>query len=158
MKLKSLILIAGVLLSLLLAPVSWAEEDEYPDVLLQDGWFGVAFLGVTYNEDGTSTWSYRVEELKSGKGFKDLSNWALGLDECVVVLNAEPASYDVGRNPHTGLYSIKWDVGNGLKSGRFSFTVEGVPFEAEVEVATKAGPHVDSGWIAGPSCDGEVYE
>lgn len=141
-----------IILLLLLAPasVSFAEGSQ---VVLQNGWFGVTYLGMTDNGDGTSTWSYQVDELRSGKGFKDLSHWVLGLEQCAVVTNASPAPYEVVKDPRTGVYGVKWDVSNSFKSGIFSFTLQGVPSETSVQVATKAGPGSDISWITGPSCD-----
>lgn len=147
---KALVTIVVMLLALSLAPASWADEGEDPQ---QDDWFRVSFLGMTINEDGTSTWSYRVEELGSGKGFKDLSHWVLGLGDCAEVIQANPAPYEVVKDPRTGIYGIKWEVNEGFESGVFSFTLDGVWPEGYVDVGTKAGRYIGIDSITGPSCE-----
>ena len=142
-----------LVLALSVASVSFAQGSGDYQVGLQNGWFGVTYLGMTDNGDGTSTWSYQVDELGSGKGFKDLSHWVLGLEDCVEVVSATPASYEVGQDPTTGVYGIKWETGDSFKSGVFSFTLQGVQSETWVTVATKAGRGSDTAWIIGPSCD-----
>lgn len=147
---RFLIPVVILLLVLSVASVSFAQGSQ---VVLQNGWFGVTYLGMTDNGDGTSTWSYQVDELGKGKGFKDLSHWVLGLGQCAVVTSASPTPYEVVKDPRTGVYGIKWDVSNSFTSGVFSFTLQGVWSETSVPVATKAGPGTDIQWITGPSCE-----
>ena len=147
-----------LLLALSVASVSFAQGSGDYQVTLQNGWFGVNYLGMTDNGDGTTTWSYQVDELGRGKGFKDLSHWVLGLGDCAEVISASPEPYEVGVDPTTGVYGIKWDTGDSFKSGVFSFTLQGSWYETWVEVATKAGRGSETGWIIGPSCGTGGYE
>jgi hypothetical protein len=146
---KNLVLTILLLLLLTVAPVSFADGSS--QVTLQNGWFSVTYLGMTDNGDGTSTWTYQVDELGSGKGFKDLSHWTLGLEDSITVVSGNPGSYELGKDPKTGVRGIKWNVNDSFKSGTFSFTVQGVWAEGSVAVATKAGTGTETGQIIGPS-------
>jgi hypothetical protein len=55
------------------------NEPSGPDTVILTNCFKITFLGYTDHGDGTSTWSYRVEELACAK---DLSNWVLELPSC----------------------------------------------------------------------------
>jgi hypothetical protein len=117
-----------------------------------EDWFEVDYVEVEQivNSDGTSTWTYRVTE--TGKG-RDLSHWVLGLGDCHTVVSADPQQYEVGQDPRTGVYGIKWDVSEAFESGYFSFTVDGVYETGPVNFATKAGRSIHQGWVDGPTCE-----
>ena len=158
---KKAALIVGFLLAFSLTSLGWAAAGETYDATLHDGWFGITFLGMDENPDGTSSWTYEVVELKSGeKKVKDLSHWVLGLGDCAVIVDADPSPYEFGTDPRTGIYGVKWEVNDDFESGIFSFKVEGVWAVTDVEVGTKAGRYSDTGFISGPSCeqpdDGQV--
>jgi hypothetical protein len=142
-----------VLLLLLVVPVGWAKGGKPAKEPQADCAATVVFQGMTTNEDGTSTWSYEVSE--PGGKCKDLSNWAVALPKDAVVVSAEPTPYEVGVNPHTGLYSIKWDVTDSFKSGVFTFTLDGSYTPGDVPCATKAGPTVVEGTVTGPFAPGK---
>jgi hypothetical protein len=104
------------------------------------------------NNDGTSTYFYSVDEVEG----KDLSHWVLGLGENCTVIGADPEPYEVGEDPHSKLYGIKWEVNDDFESGYFSVTVDGVwTDQGTVQFATKAGRHsiINPERITGPMCD-----
>jgi hypothetical protein len=137
----------AVLLLLLIVPVGWAKGDKVLEPPPDGCTVSVEPSGPVYNEDGTVTWSYIVTE--PGGKCKDLSDWAIVLPEGANVLGGTPG-YEVGVNPHTGDYSIKWDVTDGFESGIFSFTLEDSYGTGSVEYAAKAGRTLDEYWTDGP--------
>jgi hypothetical protein len=147
MKFKATALILALLLTLLLTSVSWAESEEPYYVELQDGWFRITLTELEFGdyEGGTSTWTFFVEELGSGKGFKDLSHWVVGLPECAEFVSADPEGYEVGTDPRTGVYGVKWEVDDSFTDGYFSVTVVDTCNAELVTVATKAGPKSETG-------------
>jgi hypothetical protein len=111
--------------------------------------FQIAYAGVDYNQDGSSTWTYWVEETENSA---DLSNWVLELPDCVTVTGATPADYElVHPDPNANLNGIKWDVEDDFTAGEFSITLDAQWNEGIVLVAAK-GPSVALGVIAGPEC------
>jgi hypothetical protein len=119
------------------------------DVVSLSNGFKIWLLEIIYNEDGTSTWRYWVEELA---GAQDLSNWVLELPDCVTVVDAFPGLYElVDPDPNAGLIGIKWETEEEFESGEFVVTLDGHWVEGSVNVAAK-GPDVAWGLIAGPIC------
>jgi hypothetical protein len=148
-KKKSLIVVIALFFSLSLAPTSFAEQGTTPnEVVLQD-WYRVTFTEVQWNEDGTMTWFFWVEELGDGK---DLSHWVIELPDGAQVVSASPSPYEVGKDKRTGIdYGIKWETGDSFTSGEFSVTVSGADTVSGVWVATKGGPNSESDFVASPS-------
>jgi len=116
--------------------------------------FEVTFVDVTYNDDGTSSWTYNVRELEGGK---DLSHWNLALDECHTVTDGTTAGYEVGVDGSTGFYGIKWDVDDAFSEGEFTIVFDqhfaGTEGGQGVGVLAKGGRDADSGEIFGPTCN-----
>jgi Flp pilus assembly protein TadG len=101
----------------------WTDADEQGPVELStaEASYNVQFRGATNHGDGTSTWTYYVEELSG----KDLSHWTLGLPSCVSVerTSVTPSQgVEYGLDPTTGVNGIKWDTTDNFSSGEFSFT------------------------------------
>lgn len=107
----------------------------------------VDFVGATTNEDGSSTWTYRVEEQP---GSKDLSNWVLGTS--CAVRSATPKGQRVSPDPNHGITGVKWETGDGFSSGEFSVTVAAGASLGTVSYGTKA-PGVALGSLPGPVCE-----
>ncbi len=110
----------------------------------------------------------------------DLSHWVIGLEECVadavfatmlngVALSAEDEEYEVGFDPTTGLFGIKFDVGfdkdecadcsvtfdtslvaDGYVTG--VGCVLGATKAGQEDVRNSGGPLPGSGCIPGPIC------
>lgn len=117
-----------------------------------DNCFRITFLGYTQNEDGTSTWKYRVEELDCAQ---DLSNWVLELPVCAGIVAAAPSPWEaVSPDPNIGLNGIKWEVGDSFESGEFGVLLSGDLALGSTGVGAK-GPDVALGTIAGPVCADE---
>jgi len=141
----------AVLLLLLVVPVGWAKGDKVLEPPPLGCEVSVEPSAPVYNEDGTVTWSYIVTE--PGGKCRDLSDWAIVLPEGANVLGGTPG-YEVGVNPHTGDYSIKWDVTDGFEVGTFSFTLEDIYGAGSVEYAAKAGRTLDVNTTTGPVAPG----
>ena len=133
-------------------------EDEVNDewdiaqtsALLSNGYL-IEFVSVEYNNDGTSTWTYRVQETD---GAKDLSNWVLGLPECATVVDANPWGYEiVNPDPNSQIDGIKWETTDSFEDGYFSVTLDDYYEISEVTVAAKGGTDVAYADIEGPSCE-----
>jgi hypothetical protein len=105
----------------------------------------VTFDGYKPNADGTSTWTYRVEEVGGGQ---DLSNWVLGTN--CRVLSSNIKGELVHPDPNAGITGIKWNTGAGFSSGTFTITVSGAS-AGNVSYATKA-PGVVGSTLTGPIC------
>jgi hypothetical protein len=76
--------------------------------------YDITFNGATNNGNGSSTWSYTVDEVSG----QELSHWTLELPACVTVTDDGGAD-DVGNDPTTGVSGIKWDG-----AGTFEFTID----------------------------------
>jgi hypothetical protein len=105
----------------------------------------VTFDGYKQNADGTSSWTYNVQEVGGGK---DLSNWVLGTN--CTVLSSNIKGELVHPDPNAGITGIKWNTGAGFSSGTFTITVSGAR-PGSVSYATKA-PGVVGSTITGPIC------
>ncbi|HZW11220.1 MAG TPA: fibro-slime domain-containing protein [Phycisphaerales bacterium] len=81
----------------------------------------IQFQSVVYNDNGTSSWTYRVRELDTGK---DLSHWNLAIDDSHVVRPGTTAGYTVGVDGSTGFYGIKWDVTDAFEVGEFTVVLD----------------------------------
>lgn len=134
-------------------------------VVLQDS-FGmdaieIQFLSVEYNDDGTSSWTYRVREMDTGK---DLSHWNLALDPSQVVVSGTTPGFSLGVDGSTGFYGIKWDVSDSFSVGDFTVVLDkwylGDCNSAGVLI--KAGKKSDSDAIIAPvnsvSSDGYPFD
>jgi hypothetical protein len=121
-----------------------------PQSIILPNCYKITFLGFTENGDGTSTWTYRVDELSCAQ---DLSNWVLELPACTTVVGAAPSPWEVVHpDPNIQLNGIKWQTGAGFESGEFSVTLSGDLTTGTVSVGAK-GPDVAIGQIIGPACD-----
>lgn len=120
--------------------------------------FNFVFNGSTNNIDGTSTWSYTVTGVGASK---DLSHWILALcdelDEQDVVDTVPSSDVEIGTDPTTQVYGIKWDKEIDKNGGTktFEFTLNGQYASELVEVAFKAGTQVYYCSITGPGCETE---
>jgi hypothetical protein len=129
--------------------VNAAQQAEIPEVVLLDNDFQISFDGVEYHGDGTSTWSYTVEEMPAAK---DLSNWVLETPFCAPILDAGPEPWEiVDPDPNAQLSGVKWETGDSFEQGGFWVTLETGGQVGVTNVAAK-GPKVSWGQIAGPSC------
>jgi len=137
-------------LPLSLTSLSHASQDCPPKVVTLSNGYRITFLGVTYNDDCTSTWRYYVEELP---GAQDLSNWVLELPDCVDVVTASPGPWWLEYpDPNTHLNGIKWVTAGLPGAGKFTVTLNGHWAVGTRAVAAK-GPDVAWGEIAGPICE-----
>jgi uncharacterized repeat protein (TIGR01451 family) len=124
-----------------------------PTVVTLDNGYRITFLDVTYNDDGTSTWRYYVEEMP---GAQDLSNWVLELPGCTYVVAASPEPWEaVYPDPNLHLNGIKWQTGAGFWRGEFTVTLAG-HWAVGVRMVGAKGPDAAWGEIAGPICEPPV--
>ena len=111
------------------------------------------FLGVTYNEDGTSTWIYHVTSGNSPA----LSHWVIELDPSFGEDNVVDASesFEITDDPRTGVYGLKFDDGYKDDEDRdVEFVLDAAYGTAETRVATKAGRDSAIGEVLlGPSSE-----
>ena len=108
------------------------------------------FLGVQYNLDGTSTWTYKV----TGNGARrNLSHWKLKLFNEHNVTSASPNTWEVHVDPHFRYYGIKWDSSVNKNGGTktFSFTLDGRYDVGTVDFGYKAGRKLFHSSIQGPT-------
>ncbi|WP_298515440.1 SdrD B-like domain-containing protein [uncultured Kordia sp.] len=108
------------------------------------------FLGVHYNLDGTSTWTYKV----TGNGARrNLSHWKLKLLDEHNVISSSPNTWEVHVDPHFQYYGIKWDSSVNKNGGMktFSFTLDGRYEVGAVDFGYKAGRKLFHGIIQGPT-------
>jgi len=116
--------------------------------------FTVTYEGVTYNDDGSSTWNYSLKW--NGKS-PELSHFTIELGECAQgkLISASPAGYEFGRDGSTGLFGIKWEYNDNFPANEpvhFSFRLNGEYEEdSQVSFAAKAGRDFNMGKTTGPS-------
>ena len=114
--------------------------------------FTVEYLGRTYDpvQDQT-TFCYLV----SGPGVTPgLSHFIVKLPcETIVVVAYSPPGAEIGRDPKSGVYGIKWENGLGPNGTQtYCLTIAGNHGETIVDVVIKAGRNQAIGQITGPSC------
>jgi len=115
-----------------------------------DDAYEICLVTAEFNEDGTSTWVYHVEELPGGK---DLSHWNLKLYPEQNVLSGTTSGYEVGIDGSTGFYGIKWDVEESFSEGDFTIVLD-AHYAAETGpavVLAKGGHTPDTGPMTVPS-------
>jgi len=86
--------------------------------------YRVCFVDVEFNDDGTSTWTYNVEEVAG----TNLSHWTLWLNPDVEVVDGAttPGWQWMGDDhPHFPGPGLKWDMGGGVSPGEFVVTING---------------------------------
>lgn len=113
--------------------------------------YEVTFVSAEFNGDGTSTWTYHVAELPTGK---DLSHWNIALAPSQeIVAGGTTPGYDYGVDGSTGVFGIKWDVAESFNAGTFKFTLteQFVGQDSSVNVVAKGGKNHDVGDIFGPT-------
>lgn len=121
----------------------------------------VTFQGKTLNGDGSTTWSYFVENL-DGPGC-GTSHWSLELCQPFAYdafLDATPGGARTSKagDPSTGIVGVKWNgIESGFTSGKFSVTLNGnFPEGSSIPLAIKLGAGVIAGTIQGPSCSPDL--
>ena len=116
--------------------------------------YRITFVDVAYNQDGTSSWTYRVEELPGGK---DLSHWNVGLHPDMEVMPGTTAGYDFGVDGSTGYFGIKWDVNEGFSDDTFTIVLDRWYVGADTinGILAKGGRDADPGDLFVPGI--EVY-
>lgn len=112
--------------------------------------FQIDWLLTNFNDDGTSTWMYRVSELETGK---DLSHWDLALPESVEVMPGTTPGYELGVDGSTGFYGIKWDVTDEFSVQDFTIVLDQqyLGLDNPAGVLAKGGHTADVGDMFGPS-------
>ncbi|HRQ72729.1 MAG TPA: fibro-slime domain-containing protein [Phycisphaerales bacterium] len=114
--------------------------------------YEVSLLDVSYNSDGTSSWTYRVREVAG----KDLSHWLLRVPDTVQVMPGTTAGYQFGVDGSTGNFGIKWDMPNDAwTEGVFTIVLDqhyegAVTHDAAV---CKAGPRWGGDAIFAPTAN-----
>ena len=109
------------------------------------------YLGVTYNDDGTSTWTYRVASGSS----PSLSHWVLEFDPALGEDNVVDASeeFEVGDDPKTELYGFKFEEEyDGGETREVDFTLDAWNAVADTRVGIKEGKAIAvDGFLPGPT-------
>jgi hypothetical protein len=119
----------------------------------------ITFQGRTVNADGTTTWSYQLENLDHC----DTKYWVLemcnpksGASVYDAFVSAWPNGYrtDKDGNYSTGIVGVKWTVDKGFKSGKFSLKLsQDFLIDSNVDLGIKVGKSsVVDGTIEGPKC------
>jgi len=119
----------------------------------KDGEFTVNFKGVSYNTDGTSTWTYTLRW--NGKPYA-LSYFLIELGQCTQgkLVGSSPQHSEFGRDGVTRIYGIKWEYNDNFPANQdvnFSFTLNGHYEKGSIRYVTKAGPNPRIADCTGPS-------
>lgn len=114
--------------------------------------YRITFVSAVFNTDGTSTWTYHVEELPGGK---DLSHWLVILDPSHQIAPGTTAGYTLGIDGSTGFYGIKWDVTESFNEGTFEIvlTDQYVGADTTCSVVAKGGNQADIDDLFAPTAD-----
>ncbi|MDH7489040.1 MAG: hypothetical protein QHH80_05985 [Anaerolineae bacterium] len=155
---RGLLIAAAMLLAALLAPAvhgdARRDTPQQPQNFPADSetllGYCFHFDGVTYNGDGTSTWTYTVDDCGATK---KLHWWVLGLCSGHTVVSSNPRGYV--RNAG-GVYGIVWDVDIWPSDPPQTFTVTLGDWHTltTVAIAARVPPGTDIGSIDGPACPG----
>ena len=137
-------------LALVIVVVGFSLAASAGDVLRVDN-HSFEFRGVTYNSNGTSTWSYNVT---SGRK-PALSHWVLGFDPSLLrASNVISCSerYEVNTDPTTRVYGLKFDGGYKDDETRsVTFTLDGWYSVVSTSIGVKAGKEATGGApLSGP--------
>jgi len=134
--------------------VGSGENPNQTQVILEDSnghdAYEITWLSTTFNQDGTSTWVYRVRELPGGR---NLSHWNLSLPPDMTVESGTTPGYDLGVDGSTGFYGIKWDVTDSFSSGQFQIVLADQYFGADNPTGclAKGGNTPDTGAMFAPT-------
>lgn len=109
----------------------------------------VAFIDVTTDGD-LQTWRYRV----TADGAHDISHFVVGIGQCYEVVECDPTDCELGLDPSTQVYGVKWDLEIPVgESVEVSFTTRSDdPRQGEVEWSVKEGQNILKGLTTGPVC------
>jgi hypothetical protein len=119
----------------------------------------LTFQGKTLNADGSTTWSYLLENL-DGMGC-GTSHWALTLCQTApsvygAFVKANPDGVITGKSgdPTTGIVGVKWNnIASEFTSGTFTLVLnQNFAVDNNVPLAIKLGAGVIYGDIEGPTC------
>lgn len=112
--------------------------------------YEITWISTVFNDNGTSSWRYRVRELPGGK---DLSHWNLALNPGHQVRPGTTAGYQLGVDGSTGFYGIKWDVTDSFSQGEFTIVLDGHWFGTDnpLGVLAKGGKVADQGAMFSPT-------
>ena len=129
-------------------------------IYLFGGDFSVEYLGKNY--DGlNSTFSYRICHVHQtpGQGFSHVTFEVPICDPALNVTSCSPDSCNIGIDPTTGIYGVKWEDDIEVPECKdYSFAIEGNILEGLISVSIKAGDCQQDpggcpfGEISGPSC------
>lgn len=137
------ILFGIVLISIAGAAPAWAEH------------YSISYDGSSYDADLDQT-TFRYTVVGTGQA-PALSHFVVGLPLCdppISILSTSPAGGEIGRDPFTGVYGIKWDFGvEPDQSQSYSYTVTGEIAEGPVTVVVKAGREIHHTSTLGASCE-----
>ncbi len=153
---RGLLIAAAVLLAALFAPAVHGdvrtEAPLAPQNLPDDDETLVGYCfhfdGVTFNDDGTSTWTYTVDDCGATK---KLHWWALELCSDHTVVSSDPRG---SVRTISGIYAIVWDVDIRPNDPpqTFTFTLSEQYPATVVRVAARVPPDTEIGSLDGPSC------
>lgn len=118
------------------------------------GTHDITYVNHTYNATSdTSTWTYIVT---SGSD-PSLGHWIIAwCNEDAIINVSEPGKY--GTDPDTGITGIKFDKGYKDNMTRIVwFELKGNWHESSVsvKVGTNAKHDLDTGYVTGPTCNGD---
>jgi len=159
---RGLLIAAAMLLAALLAPVVRGDirtdapqpQRNLPADTETLAGYCFHFDGVTYNDDGTSTWTYTVQDCGATRR---LQRWALEIATYHSVVSSNPPA-SVGWVPALSLYGIYWnvDIRPGDPPQTFTFTLSEQYPPVVVQVAARVPPDEAIGSLDGPCCPGET--
>jgi fibro-slime domain-containing protein len=90
----------------------------------------ISLVGVVYNVDDTSTWTYHVEEI----GAHNLSQWSLALNPMHVPQPGTTAGFSLDHRGKAGAFAITWDLSDTFTQGDFDIVLDGW-FDADLSRA-----------------------
>jgi len=132
-----------------LPSAAFAKDELSCDVSDTAGNYTVAFVGVTYNPDGTSTWNYTVTWNGNGSS---LSYFVMRLCHDAEVVSSSPPGATVGYHSSFDMYGIKWpgSIAAGVPVP-YSFTLDQPYAKRSAKFAVKYGWTKKFGEVCGPS-------
>ena len=151
MKKNGMLLISGaVAVGLASASMTTSAAPSFTEKDISEVGWSVNYVGCTYDSaENVSTYHYQLD---ASVDEKDLSHWVLGVESDITPVSiVGSAQTDLGLDPTTGVYGVKWDDGQDAgTTSAYSVSYNGTCSEVATVYSVKGGTYYAVAATTGP--------